>query len=308
MARRLISFGSYVFPDTQGQLNDNFLNTVTRTTRLPGLSGGFDELGQGSAPSEVGNLRLSFWLIGKNRQDIQRLRDEVRGLAELGVQTLRLQPVDPAEGVRTVQARISNIEMNENAAEMYETQQRVAINFQVSYPRWERVAVGEDGVSWGSGAWGTGTWGGSGWQYVGNPYYEPPKWGANTWGGGGRWGGSAPSAITQTLSVTNLGNVTALLQLRFHARVACPGGIVIERVVGGVAVEAITLASTSASQSWDINGRSLSVQRELLDAYSLFSATSPRWLTLAAGVNNIRFTFPSGAGGNVKFLFNHTWI
>jgi hypothetical protein len=40
MSGGIVSFGDYDFPATLDQYNDNFANTVPRTKRLPGISGG----------------------------------------------------------------------------------------------------------------------------------------------------------------------------------------------------------------------------------------------------------------------------
>lgn len=308
--RRIVSFGGYLFPDTQGSYSDNFLNTVTRTTRLPGLSGGFDELGIGPAPSEVGNISLGFWLIGSNVQEMQQMKDELRGLATFGVRQLVLQPIDPTSEPRTCYARVSNISMSENAENCDELFTKVSVNFQVPYPRWEQAAFTTGtSATWGSATWGSAVLGGGGtWQRVGNPYYEPKKWGAVAWGSGTRWGGSAPSPTTETLVFKNNGNAPALVRLFFTALVDCPGGITIERVVNEIAVEAISLAATKKSQTWEVNGRSLSVKRDGKAAYDDFSATTPRWLTLPPGSSSIRFNFPQGGGGNLKFEHHHTWV
>jgi len=289
--------------------NDNFGDLVTRSGRLPGLTGGFDELGIGPAPGEIGTISASFALVAESKAQMTGQLDDLRAIAEWPKGKLYMQPADPGEGERWCWARLNTITTAHNYERHSDLFMRVQATFQVAYPRWERAATTDDAPIWGAPSWGAATWGGSGWQYVGNSYSEPPRWGTGaTWGGGTRWGGTAPSATSQTISVVNEGNALALLRLRFSARVACPAGLVIERVVGGVAVEGITLAATSANETWDVDGRSLSVLRDLKPAYELFSATSPRWLTLAPGANSIRFTFPSGGGGNVKFLFNHTWI
>src|SRR5436190_4474784 len=96
---RLTRFGSgtrvYTFPPVT-TFSTNFANLVPRTVRLPGVSGGFNEfLGQ-PAPSEIGKVSASFYLVPNKRagENITTLVDRLLSIADWGEQRLWSQPYD----------------------------------------------------------------------------------------------------------------------------------------------------------------------------------------------------------------------
>jgi hypothetical protein len=131
----VLEFGGYTFPVDGLSINDNFGDVVTKTSRLPGLSGGFDEYGSGQAPNEVGNVSISFVLVAQTRSAMQAMRDAVKALERKGQQELRWMPEGFTE-YRFCNARISNIRIPQRPSEHTDLHQPVSINFQVSDPCW----------------------------------------------------------------------------------------------------------------------------------------------------------------------------
>lgn len=134
-AGHIIQFAGYQFPGAGLSFSPSFGDVVTRTGRLPGLDGGFDEYGTGQAPGEVGNITMSFTLIASDREDMQELRDEVLALKRKGKKELRWKPPGFTK-FRFCHARINNIRMSQNPAGHTDLHQSVSINFQVSDPCW----------------------------------------------------------------------------------------------------------------------------------------------------------------------------
>ncbi len=128
-------FAGYTFPGNGLKFSPTFGDVVTRTGRLPGLDGGFDEYGKGQAPNEVGNITLSFTLIATTRSAMQAKRDAVLALAAVGKQELRWKPAGFTE-FRFCNARVNNIRMPQDPSGQTDLWQPVSMNFQVSDPHW----------------------------------------------------------------------------------------------------------------------------------------------------------------------------
>lgn len=299
--KRVLSFGSYLFDqDTQGQFNDNFTNGVPRTVRLPGLPGAFDELGLEPSPTEVGNLKLMFYIRAETRAAITQRRDAIRAMAGWGVRKLVMQPADQSLAPRYCYARLQNIQMPENA-KTPDTVQAVNIDWQVSYPRWMQDAYG-GASAWGAATWGNFIWGGHWPSYdVGTAASSSHGWGQATWGNF-FWGAGQES----TLTLTNDGNAVSLPRLIFTCTEAATG-VWIERHVNGLVRESLRYeGSITAGQILDIDCRSLSIRLDGISAYNELEYTHPAWLPLPPGSNSLRITLPSG-GGKLKVIYPHTW-
>jgi hypothetical protein len=147
----IASFGDgstiYNFPTTQTQLRDNFSDMVPRTVRVPGTDGGFDQFGEGKAPSEIGNVSVTFEQYSED-DNLQTLRDAVREMAAWGVQLLTRVTSDESE--RYCYARVNSITMTEAPNDPIGGRKLTAtVDFQVAEPYWFTV-----------GTWGAtdGTW------------------------------------------------------------------------------------------------------------------------------------------------------
>jgi hypothetical protein len=146
----------YVFPDIQGGFSTNFGDLVPRTSRLIGVSGGFDGYGGAPAPQSVGRVQFGFTLIAQTRAEMDAKRDTLKQLSNWGVQRLYIQPSDQATPERYCYARLNNINMAQRLDEHTNLWQPVQLVFQVSDPRW----ISEAGAQsrWGQFRWGVGRW------------------------------------------------------------------------------------------------------------------------------------------------------
>lgn len=128
---------TYTFPDTLQDYSDNFGDTVPRTTRLPGLDGGFDELGISPAPGEIGTVRQRFVLVAASRAGMDTLRDNVKKLKGWPKGRLYMRPTNyPTDGERYAVARIDSIQMPKREQMHTDLWQEVTVIWQVSSPIW----------------------------------------------------------------------------------------------------------------------------------------------------------------------------
>jgi len=147
--------GIYVFPpQTEG--GGNFGNAVQRTVRLPGMTGGFDEYGNGRAPGEVGNGRTMWYLKAQSMADMRRLTDEAAAMADMRAGLLFVNPFDGGE-MRWTRARVSDISGPESVFDRPDKSLRVTANFQCRTGRWYSRAgqvFSDDGWMSDSGLYG----------------------------------------------------------------------------------------------------------------------------------------------------------
>ena len=265
----LLRFGTgstiYEFtPDNQVSLSDNFGNAVPQTTRLPGVSGGLDEYGRGIAPTEIGNVSVTFWLFFSSTADKTAKLDALKTMQSWGVQRLFKQSSDNNADERYCDARINNIRTPENAKDLPHERIRVSINFQVSNPFW--FDLGTDEPKWGAVNWGSFVWGGTTTSY--------------------------PCSGTQTdFTLDVVGNVET--QPRFT--VTCGTGqsasdIRIQLLDGVTVLEEIRYdSSLTAGDTLDVNCAAYSVLLNGSDGYiNEFTFDTVAWFRLYPGANAIR--------------------
>lgn len=133
MADFALSFGSYTFPNPDS-LSWNFADLLPDTSRMIGLSGGFDAYGTDPAPAEIGRVSIGFNLIVAAPADMQAAIDAVGALASLGVQTLTYQP-EGTLAQRWCKARVNSIPRSLRAENGLVSQPITAV-FQVADPHW----------------------------------------------------------------------------------------------------------------------------------------------------------------------------
>lgn len=143
LIRLFSSLGSYWFPPEQTELSDNFGNVVTRTQRMPGMSGSFDEFGMGRAPAESGNLRFAMWLEAGTPAALRRMVDAARALTDWPLSRLFIDPHD-GDGPRWTWARVSNVTDPENVYALPHKRMKVTFDIQCASSRWFSRA----GVLW----------------------------------------------------------------------------------------------------------------------------------------------------------------
>lgn len=265
----LLRFGSgstlYTFnPDDQVQLRDNFRNAVPRTSRLPGLSGGFDEYGIMPAPTEIGNVQMTFWLLATDAADMQDKKEAIGSMLGFGKKRLYKQPVNPVDGERYCEARINTIDYNERSSDRPDKYLQVTIHFQVDNPHWYQIGTEapsyNDGSTYNSGV-----------IYGGSPITQ------NVVG------------LDNSFSVTPDGNdITYPRLLLTIPATKSATNIRIQREVNGSVVDKITYAGTlNADDVYEVNCRAYSVFLNGADGYdSNFSFATSAWMRLIGGVSN----------------------
>ncbi len=270
----LLRYGSgdflYTFkPEDQLQLRDNFRNLIPRTSKIPGLSGSFDEQGSDIAPTEDGDVRVTFWLLADTNKEMQAKKEAVGRMKTFGKVRLYKQPEDASQFERYCEARVNAIDFNEKASDQPHKFLRMSINFQVpDNPRWLTIGTESPGYN-------DGSLYNSGVVYGGNPDIQ------NLVG------------VDNTFSLSPAGNDISFP--RFIIRV--PTGksatnVIIQREVNSLIVDKIRYAATLASEeTLQINCRAYSVVDSVgADAYSDdFSFETAAWMRLYGGIsNNIR--------------------
>lgn len=164
MSGGIVSYGDYIFPKTLGTFDENFANQQAKTVQLPGMDGAFDFYADGVAPAPKGRVPVEFRLIASSRDEMDALRDEVRGLQSFGSRgKLVYQPTDPSYAVRWTWARLLTPSMQQNKGQNTDLWQPVRLTFECTEPVWWVDTF----VGW---TWGDGSqygdaglvWGGNG--------------------------------------------------------------------------------------------------------------------------------------------------
>ena len=282
----LVRFGAgnqvYTFEQNQQiSLRDNFRDVVPRTTRLPGLSGGFDEFGSGAAPGEIGNVQVMFWIFADSEAEMKAKKDEFGAMADWGVYRLYKQPMDGSPE-RYCEARLNSAEISETSADQPHKRNRVQLNFQVANPAW--YSLGTESPSWGDGT---------------------------AWGSGALWGGSAaPNAVVGLqndfyLNVNGNARTYPRIEVRCGAAQTA-SGVTIQRLVQGVVVDEVKYDDTlNNNDRLIINCRALEITLNGSDNYSNdFTFQNAGWFRLEAGENTIRVLMDN-AGDEADVYFRY---
>lgn len=280
---KVLRFGSYSFPDTGVEFGDNFRDMVARTSRLPGMDGGYDEYGTSRAAAEIGDVRFSMILKADTAEAMQMAREALAQIVHLGKQRLWVETYDGAQ--RFTWARVNSIQISERYKEFPALNQRVTINWQVSDPRW--FQLGTEAWSWGDGT----------------------AWGAAAWGG--EAAATACSGTQTDFTVSTAGNAEteARITIACGAAQTCENPTV-QRLVGGVVVDEVSWTGILGNnETLEINARSLSVKKNGTDAYgTAFAFEHPAWFRILPGTNSIRVIFDNaGDAADVKVRFYNAY-
>lgn len=280
---RLLRFGdsplSYTFPEAQSGFSTNFGDTLTATSRVPGLHGGFDDLGDEVGASEIGKVNLTFFLWSETREGMTAKRDEVMKMADWGVQKLYLQPTDPGLSLRWCKARVNSIQPPEQPNEHTDLRQPVTMIWQAASPFWK-----VDPFT----------------QYL----YGTALYGSMIMGG---VTADNVSGTSTTISKTVGGSAYTQAKLTLYCEagqsIANP---IIQRVVNGSVVDQVSYAGTlNANDVWVVDAQTYSVSLNGNAAYdTTFDYLHPSLFRLAPGSNSIRVLADSGAAGKlaIKWL------
>lgn len=284
------SFGTVTLPsDAQVAQNDNFRDYVPRTTRLPGLDGGYDEYGIGRTPREIGMVKATYWVYGSSAADLAARLQTMQGQGEQGAVRL----VKNISGVGDVfcLARVNNVDVAQNARDLPHVRQRVSLTWQVARPVW--LGAGND----------TG-----------------PRWGSGTarWGDGvTRWGGTAGTVVTSTLAtiatVTPGGNVQTNPRFVITVPAGTMNSATIQRVdANNLALDQIVITGPiifGATGAIAIDTAVSSAKIGSTGLYGNLSAFNQPWFSLLPGVTNtIRAAVDGPAGCTVKMIYNEGYI
>lgn len=130
-----ISGRVYTFQNVEAS-SPHFGGLNTQVTRLPGISGGYDEYGAGRTPGQTGDIPVTFYLLAPHRTELAALQDAVLAMADWGTQPLYMQPEDLSLSERFTWARVNNIDLSESAKDGTEYLCQVNMHFQVADPFW----------------------------------------------------------------------------------------------------------------------------------------------------------------------------
>lgn len=268
---RLARFGKgtrlYTFPQAT-TFDHNFANLVPRVARLPGTDGGFDEFNDEPAPSEVGTVSASWYIVPQKGESITTLLDNVRAMADWGKQRLYVQPYDRTLGERWANVRINSIQGAENAKNHPHLWQEVKVTWQ----------AGDDPFWYAQGT-------------------EAPLYGEAIYGAlGAVYGGSSPviinaAGVLTSSTITVSGNATTLAYLSITVPATKSAqNLTIQRLDGGVIRDEVKWTGTlTPSDTLIINPRTNSVTLNSADAYTTsFSRHHPDFFRLRPGANDLR--------------------
>lgn len=271
----------------QSTYRDNFRNGVPRVTRLPGVSGGYDELGIAEMPSEVGNIRVQLWALAETPAAMFLHKKRIGVIKSFGTAVLTKQPIGGGETMYVL-AKVNNIEYAENVKNTPFRQLQFAIDFQVPDPRWR--AIGTTG-----GIWDDGT----------------------IWDDGSIWDGEdveeAVSGLTTEITVSPDGNAITLPTITFLCGVGeTASQLRIQRLVGGAVVDELSYSTTLvANDSLIIDCESKTIKLNGADAYgSAFEFKTAAWLALMPGIDNtIRVKMGlAGDAGSIAVNYEEMYI
>lgn len=265
----LLRFGSgtelFTFtPADQISLRDNFRNVLARTTRMPGLSGGFDEYGQSPAPAEIGNVAYTFLYEATSSADMLAKKEALGRMKAFGKKRLYKQPVDATADERYCEARVNSIDFTESVGERPDKRLRFTINFQVDNPYW--YTQGTEAPEYGDGSiYGSGV------AYGGSPVTQ------------------SLTGVDNSFSVTPDGNDITYPRITLEVPVGKSAeNIRIQRLVNGSVIDQVRYAGTlSAGDILEINTRAYAVYLNGSNGYTTdFSFNTAAWFKLIGGVSN----------------------
>lgn len=280
---------TYTFPlDSQINFHDNFSQLLTRTKRLPGADGGFDELGDERGMSEVGTVQASFWLKFTNNADASDQVLDFKAMADYGVGRLFMQPTDLSLGERFCWARIDHLNAAQNVQDLPHKRQKVEAIWQVADPFWLTAGTG---ILWGDGV---------------------SKWGA---GASVKWGGGSVTSVSGLSTVaaySNDGNAYTLptISLRPDTGQSCHDPI-IRRIVNGAPVDEVKYLGNLAEADYlfiDCRRKAVWLNGEAVYNH-LFSFKNEDWLRLLPGSNSLEVRFASSADAaklRVNYYYRYT--
>jgi len=256
----------------------------TQVTRLPGISGGYDEYGSGRTPGTTGDVAVTFNLLAPHRTELTALQDAVMAMQDWGTLPLYMQPEDLSQSERFTWARVNNIDMSESSKDGTEYLQPVTVHFQVADPFWYgpgNAAGALIGVDF----------------KIGVSYFASPS----------------PVAASGNLTTTTL---TPTGNMWTHCLISLTQGVgqsvtnpVIRRIRNGDIADQVSYTGTLvAGDNLTIDPRSRSVTLNGADARASFDSLNPDWMRLLPEANAIQIIFANaGDASSVELLYLDRW-
>lgn len=278
-----ISSRVYTFQNVEASV-PHFGGLTTQVTRLPGISGGYNEFGAGRLPGTTGDIPVTFYLLAPHRTELTALQDAVMAMEDWGTQPLYMQPEDPSLTERFTWAYVSGIEMGESAKEGTEYLQAVTMHFQVADPYWYTAGncagllIGVDFL-------------------LGTSYF----------------GGTPALAASGNLTTTTL---TPTGNQWTHCLMSIsPGGgqsvtnPMIRRIRNGDIADQVSYTGTLvAGDNLTIDPRSGKVTLNGADARASFDALNPDWMRLLPEANTINVIFANTSdAASVELRYLDRW-
>lgn len=277
-------FGSgsqlYTFPtDSQVSYTDNFASLVTKTVRLPGVNGGFSNLGAGPGLSPVGTVRADLWLEFNDYVEATDKVNSLRAMAAYGLMPLVRQPLYGAE--QFCFARLNDAQLQQAVQNTPHKRLKVPLVFEVPDPFWYRTVSGF-GKLWDDGV--------------------------TNWDDGTTWDASTGYAVSNsaTWSFTNPGNTYTLPRLFLvNSSINIANSIRVQRMVNSVAEDDFAYTTDLATGTYldvDPARRRVSIGPVGTNALAHFTAKSADWLRLMPGTNSIKITCNGGLTLYMQYL------
>lgn len=278
--RRLLSFGTYQFKDQASNFTDNFRDTITRTVRLPYADGGFDQIGRALAPLAIGKVQVGYWLLAHNAADMLVQKDGLKALTSQPIKQLFVAQDADSQVPRFTWARISHMNVNEDAEDRGDLWQFANIFFHCPDPHW--YSGENEGAQWGSGA---------------------AKWGSAVDYWGGNVVAQSYSGPSQDLTdIVNVGNARTTARIRI---ITTAGQSIVNPVLTitdpNLDVYVLTYSGTiSGGQTLDINGRAASVilteaDGTASDAYSDLTLSDLAFMVIPPGTSEVNLASDNAA-------------
>lgn len=277
-------FGSgsnlYTFPtDSQVSYSDNFASLVTKTVRLPGVNGGFSNLGAGPGLSPIGTVRADILLEFNDYVEATDKVASLRGMANYGLMPLYRQPLYGAE--QFCFARLNDAQLQQAVQNTPHKRLKVPLVFEVPDPFWQRTCG--YGFLWDDG---TTTWD----------------------DGSSKWDGGSAAVLTGdgTFTYTNNGNYYSIPRIFItNSSGSNVTNIRIRRVVNGAAADDVAYSAALATGTYlDIDPlrRRVAVGPVGTNALQYFTSTTADWMRLMPGSNSLRVTISGNAFMYLQFM------
>lgn len=134
----ILKFAGYDFGALIEDFDTNFGEGAPETRRLPGVDGGWSDLGDDAAPTPPGRVTFAFWLVADDRDEMDAKRNAVRALANLGLRRLEYTSLDEQIGTLYCYARAISPRLPEQKHRHTDLHQRVQMVFEVPDARWRQ--------------------------------------------------------------------------------------------------------------------------------------------------------------------------